>query len=401
MQINRTAELLLQKRLRPLYLTAFFQGFVLWYGIEKLYMVSIGFNDATIALATSVYIIVMLLTNVPYGILADRWSRKGVLYIAIAMLVLASLVCGSSHTYAQYIVGFILWGMFFAGYSGTYDSIVYDLVLEETGSPKGFEKLYGRVQVYDSIALMIGSAAGGIIGHAYGLQIDYYLTAIFVSFSFIALYFFREPTLHKKSVAPSISHHLRDIVRGVTRSIVMLWITIAVICNLIVLRLVAEFSQLWYLGLKLPESWYGPAAVLFFIGLGVGGYTAPWVSQSGARILGVTVVAILASVSLFTHHSVLIVFSFAVLVSAMMNISVVINRYLHDLVSSRIRAGASSMLSTAGYAVFIPTGIIFGIIGRNHGIFIASWFIAIPLLILFAALSATLLYQKKLLRDSA
>ncbi len=388
-------ERLILKRLKPLYWAAFFQGFVLWYAIEKLFMVSIGFNNATIALATSLYVVVMLIMNVPYGVLADRWSRKGVLFIAIVMLILASIVCGLSHTYIQYLIGFMLWGMFYAGYTGTYDSIIYDLVLEETGSPNGFEKLYGRVQVYDSIALVIGSAAGGVIGHAFGLRIDYYLTAVFVSFSLISLYFFHEPTLHKKAVVLPIRHHLKEIVSSVTHSIIMLWITIAVICNVLVLRLVAEFSALWYLGLKLPESWYGPAAVLFFIGFGVGGYAAPWVSRSALRSLGVTGLAIIASAGLFTHHPLLIILCFALLISCMLNISVVVNRYLHDLLTSRIRAGASSLLTTAGYVVFIPTGIIFGIISRDHGIFIASWFVTIPLVVLFAALLAIVLHQKK------
>ncbi len=41
---------LISRRLLPLYVAAFLQGFVLWYAVEKLFMRSIGFDDAGIGL---------------------------------------------------------------------------------------------------------------------------------------------------------------------------------------------------------------------------------------------------------------------------------------------------------------------------------------------------------------
>jgi len=81
------------KRLRSLYATAFIHSFVLWYSIEKLFMRSVGLNDYLITIATLVYIVVMMAANIPLGLLADRWSRKGVLYLATCALIGSSLVC--------------------------------------------------------------------------------------------------------------------------------------------------------------------------------------------------------------------------------------------------------------------------------------------------------------------
>ncbi len=94
-----------KKRLRPLYATGFIHSFVLWYSIEKLFMRSVGLNDYLITIATLVYIVVMMTANIPLGILADRWSRKGVLYIATCALIGSSLVCGLSHGLAMYAAG--------------------------------------------------------------------------------------------------------------------------------------------------------------------------------------------------------------------------------------------------------------------------------------------------------
>jgi MFS family permease len=72
----------LNKRLFPLYIAAFFHGFVLWYAIEKLFMRQIGFDDAGIGVMVAAYCALMVIAETPTGILADRWSRKGVLVLA-------------------------------------------------------------------------------------------------------------------------------------------------------------------------------------------------------------------------------------------------------------------------------------------------------------------------------
>ncbi len=156
---NTPAAEAVTKRLRPLYLTGFIHSFVLWYSIEKLFMRSVGLNDYLITIATLVYIVVMMTANIPLGLLADRWSRKGVLYIATCALIGSSLVCGFSHGLAAYATGISVWGLFYAAYAGTYDSAVYDVVLEETGAAGAFERCYGRVQMFEATAFITSALA--------------------------------------------------------------------------------------------------------------------------------------------------------------------------------------------------------------------------------------------------
>ena len=54
--------------------------------------------------------------------------------------------------------------------AGTYDSIIYDVVLEETGSPDSFEKHYGRVQMYDSTAFILGALVSAGVAHYASLR---------------------------------------------------------------------------------------------------------------------------------------------------------------------------------------------------------------------------------------
>ena len=71
----------LRRRLAPLYAAVFLQGLVLWVPIEKLFMTSIGFDAAGVGLMAAVYAAVVPFFELPSGILADRWSRRGVLIL--------------------------------------------------------------------------------------------------------------------------------------------------------------------------------------------------------------------------------------------------------------------------------------------------------------------------------
>src|ERR1044071_8996032 len=125
MSAHTSVEARLVKRLLPLYVAVFSHGFVIWYAIEKIFMHTIGYNDAGIGVMVAAYSALMLLAQTPSGILADRWSRKGVLLIASVCLILSSLIGGLSTEPYLYIVAALFWGLFYAFYLGTYDSIVY------------------------------------------------------------------------------------------------------------------------------------------------------------------------------------------------------------------------------------------------------------------------------------
>src|SRR5688572_33056681 len=70
-----------RRRLLPLYAALFLQNLALWVPIEKLFMTSIGFDAAGVGLMAAVYAAVVPLFEVPSALLADRWSRRGVLVL--------------------------------------------------------------------------------------------------------------------------------------------------------------------------------------------------------------------------------------------------------------------------------------------------------------------------------
>src|SRR5580698_6634925 len=120
-----------RKRLRPLYLAGFFLGVNFWAPVEKLFLSHIGFTTATVGLLAATYAVVVPFLEIPSGIVADRWSRRGILMIADLALAASALVGGLSTNVATYLVAALLLGCYFALQSGTADSIIYDVLVEE------------------------------------------------------------------------------------------------------------------------------------------------------------------------------------------------------------------------------------------------------------------------------
>src|SRR4030095_9352074 len=85
------------RRLAPLVAAAFFGGILLWVPVEKLFLAELGFTPQTVGLMAAAYAGVVPLLEIPSGILADRWSRRGVLLLGNAGLF-ASVLMGALST---------------------------------------------------------------------------------------------------------------------------------------------------------------------------------------------------------------------------------------------------------------------------------------------------------------
>src|SRR5690606_29048758 len=113
------------RRLRPLYAGVLLGGLALRVPVEKLLMAELGFDAASVGLTAGVYAAVVPVVELPSGVLADRWSRKGVLLLAYAAALAAVLVCGLAQDVATYLVGAAMLGVYLALQSGTLDAMVY------------------------------------------------------------------------------------------------------------------------------------------------------------------------------------------------------------------------------------------------------------------------------------
>lgn len=372
---NQTVNRAISKRLFPLYISAFFQSFVLWYTVEKLFMRSIGFDNATIGLMIAIYSAVMLAVETPAGILADRWSRKGVLILASICLSLSALIAGLSHSLEIYLISSVLWGIFFACYSGVYDSIIYDVVIEETQESSLFDKLYGRIQAIDSMALVLAGLIGGLIASSLGLRYTYYWSVPLALIPIIALFRFHEPTLHKFKVAQSIKEQVSTTFHAVLRKRSLLPIVSALIVRSTMLYILFEFSQLWLLQLNTPTQYYGVANAILLTSIGLGGIAASRLTLSRFKRMSVLLLIMICGLTglIAARNLAVVVAAQLITATCLVAIVVIFNRMLHDRLEASVRAGASSATSTTSRILIIPLALLFGYVSNEFSIYSAAY----------------------------
>ena len=365
----------LRRRLRPLYVATFLQGLALWVPIEKLFMSSIGFDAATIGVMAAVYAVVVPIFEVPSGVLADRWSRRGVLLIGTVAAALSATIGGLSQNIATYLVAAVFLGVFFAMQSGTLESIVYDTILEETGGSDDFERVVGRVRLVESVALVASALAGGAIAEFAPLRLTYFLTAPLLVAACVVLLAFREPTLHKVEEAQPLRRQVATTYRTLLQRGRLRLVVALTVAGSLLIQGMLEFGPLWLIALTVPAFWYGPHWAGLTAALGLGGLVGPhrWMTRRWAAAVLAAATVGCCLVLIMSWSAVLVVVAQVLLTLLVVAVSIPVMRQLHDAVPSTVRAGVASGVGTLTWITFVPFALVIGVISDRAGVENAGW----------------------------
>jgi hypothetical protein len=381
----------LARRLLPLQVGVGVQGLMLWVPVEKLFQTQIGFDAASIGVMAAAYAAVVPLLEVPSGILADRWSRTGILVVASAALAASSLVGGLSTNVVTYVVAAMILGVYFAMNSGTIDSVVYDTVLEETGSSDAYETWIGRVRMVESAALAGSALAGGVLAGLTSPRLTYFLTVPLALASILALARFDEPRLHRSAEPVALRRHIATTFAAMTRLSqvrrVMLLAAVAALLS----QAVFEFGPLWLVSLDAPAALYGPYWAALVATLGLGGYLTNKLrlARTGP-VLGLSVLLAATPILLATSGSVVAVIAAQTALALLLTIiGIHAGLLLHDAVPSTIRAGVSSGVGTLSWMLFVPFSLVFGWLARGRGVQWAGWVLVGVVALLAVLLAAS------------
>lgn len=362
----------LHRRLLPIYIAAFLQNVVFWYATEKVFMTSIGFTSATIGLMVIIMSVSILLFETPSGILADRWSRKKVAIIGAFALGLCAIILGESNSVPIFIFGTLFWGAYSALYSGTYESMLYDTVQEEHQNSDRFQHILGTVRMIEGLAFFVGAIVGGLIASSIGLRETYYYSVPLIVLSIIVISRFQEPLLHKAEGPDPIISHIAKTFSAILRRRFLVPALIASVGFAAVATTVFELSQLWFIELNTPLVWFGVIGAFLYATWGFGGLISTQIRiDKSAKY--VCIIAILSYTAMIVSRSSLITFLAQFLASAaLVALGVLLLRYLHDNIPTKLRAGSASLVGTLTRITIIPLTYAFSTIAHSVNIFAAS-----------------------------
>ena len=90
------------------------------YPLYALLFLDTGLSAADVSLLFAAWSVAALLTEVPAGALADRWSRRGALVLGGVLEAAAFVVWTVAPQFWGFLAGFVVWGVAGALVSGTF-----------------------------------------------------------------------------------------------------------------------------------------------------------------------------------------------------------------------------------------------------------------------------------------
>lgn len=266
---------------------------------------------------------------------------------------------------------------YFALQSGTLDSIIYDVLAEETGHSDGFQKELGRLRLWEGVALISSALAGGGLAALTSPRFTYFLTIPFVVLSIGALSRFTEPRLHRAGDALPLRSQIATTYRTIVERSRLRPIVITMVLSALLLQMLLEFGPLWMVALAAPAILYGPQWAGLMSAVGFGGVLAGRITLTRPATLA-TVVAVMLACSLTltaSHNPVVIIAAQVALALLLVAVSTLLTRLLHDEIPSSLRAGVSSGVGTLTWMAFLPFALAFGFLSKHSGVPAAAWMV--------------------------
>jgi MFS family permease len=137
------------------------------YSVYALLFADHGVDSGQISLLFIIWALTSFLCEVPSGAWADTFDRRRLLVLSAAIYAVGFSAWMVWQTFSGFAVGFMCWGLSSALMSGTFESLVYDELVER-GARGRYAGLIGWAQSTALVANLVASAAAAGLFHLGG-----------------------------------------------------------------------------------------------------------------------------------------------------------------------------------------------------------------------------------------
>lgn len=164
----------MKKNIFLIYLHTFLSTFILFYICDTLFYIERGLSSSEYISFVGVAFLVKLVFEIPFGILADKYSRKKLLLTSNLLFIISTIIFIYSHNYFTFLIAIIISAINNSISSGIVNSILY----ESLENKNDFNKTLFYNSFFYNISYMFAMIIGGYIGQNFGLIYNYYFTII-------------------------------------------------------------------------------------------------------------------------------------------------------------------------------------------------------------------------------
>ncbi|MGO4187550.1 MFS transporter [Pseudarthrobacter sp. TAF60_1] len=146
------------------------------WGINTLFLLDAGLTNLEAFTANAFFTAGMVLFEVPTGVVADGWGRRVSFLLGTVTLAASTylyyLLWQLSAPFWAWAVVSVLLGLGFTFFSGAVEAWLVD-ALHFSAYEGDLETVLGRGQMVSGVAMLVGSAAGGVIAQATNLGVPF------------------------------------------------------------------------------------------------------------------------------------------------------------------------------------------------------------------------------------
>lgn len=126
------------------YILAFLQGLVFYSSVATLYRQAHGLSLVEMGIIESIFAFLMILFEIPWGIVCDRIGYKKTMLICSFVYFISKVVFYQAYGFTGFLLERILLAFVNAGYSGCSSAYLFDSIDEsESEHVFGFEQMFG------------------------------------------------------------------------------------------------------------------------------------------------------------------------------------------------------------------------------------------------------------------
>lgn len=158
-------------------------GEALFFNFQPIYLAELGSNPQQIGFILGAFGMVMAVTHIPAGLLADRIGRRPMLITAWVIGFFAALVMAVARTLPLFVVGMLMYA-----FTAFVSSPLSSYVTASRGTWTVGRALTLTSAMY-SLGMVLGPVIGGWIGEQYDLRTVYFVSAGVFAFSNAIIFF--------------------------------------------------------------------------------------------------------------------------------------------------------------------------------------------------------------------
>lgn len=272
------------------YIISFLQGLVFYGAYSVVYREARGVNISQVFLLESIFLILMLLLEIPWGIVGDKIGYKKTLVISFAIYLVSKIVFYEAHSFFSFFMEAVLGAAAISGISGCDSAIIY-LSVDKSES----DKVFGAYGAFGAAGLFVSSIASGFMIE---YSIDLLSFATIMSYGAVFLLSFmivdvkKTESEKKEHILDSLKSSLRD------RKMLLFIAAIAIVCET-THSICVFLNQPLYLKSGIDLKWFGMLLAMMQIAALLSAVAHKIKNKTGGRRIILLSLILISSCSFF------------------------------------------------------------------------------------------------------